>query len=310
MTGWRALAGRAGSLEPDLNADRQGLGFLRRWFRRSTVSESPREAAVIAFASGKGGTGKSFLATNAAIALQSFGRRVALVDCDFGLANSHLLFGVSPPYSLQHLLHGGIPVQQVLTATPYGPNLIAGGSGIASLAELDARHMQVLARALGTVALGHDAVLLDCAAGLAPQSLTMVLAAHHVVVVTNPEIAALTDAYALVKCLARLEKRPTVHVVVNRVPGAGLGEVTFERLAAVSRRFAGCEIHFLGEVPEDPAVTHRRLGQPPLICARPKCATTKIVLEMCQQLLRRVESPTAVPVGGIEGRIMAQLRRW
>lgn len=66
-----------------------------------------------------------------------------------------------------------------------------------------------------------------------------VLAAQHVVVVTNPEIAALTDAYALIKCVARQPARPRVHLAVNRVVQPGLGQATFERLAEVSRRFAG-----------------------------------------------------------------------
>jgi flagellar biosynthesis protein FlhG len=299
-------------LEPDLNEERQAGGLLRRWFRRGAPADAvrEREAVVIAFASGKGGTGKSFLATNAAIALHASGRRVALVDCDFGLANAHLLFGVNPRFSLQHLLEGGVPVQHVVVATPYGPSLVAGGSGVASLAELDGRHMQVLARALHWIASSHDVVLLDCAAGLAPQSLITVLAAQHVVVVTNPEIAALTDAYALIKCLARQGVHPQVHLAVNRVGQAGLGNVTFERLAAVSRRFAHCEIHYLGEVPEDPSVTHRRLGQPPLLCSAPECATTKAVLAMFELLDRRVTNTRPVADGGIEARMLAQIRRW
>jgi flagellar biosynthesis protein FlhG len=299
-------------LEPDLNAERQG-GFLRRWFRRARETEASiaREGVVVAFASGKGGTGKSFLATNAALALHAAGRRVAVVDCDFGLANAHLLFGVNPRYTLQHLLEGRVPVQQVLAVTPYGPSLVAGGSGIASLAGLEARHMLILARALHWLAGCHDVVLLDCAAGLAPQSLITVLAAQHVVVVTNPEIAALTDAYALIKCVARQATRPQLHLVVNRVGQSGLGRATFERLAEVSRRFAGCPIHYLGEVPEDPAVTQRRLGQPPLLRSMPECATTKAVVGLIQALDRKLVPGTPTDgEPGVEARMLMQIRRW
>ena len=94
------------SLESDVNLERQDLepqdlgqldvararlGFLRRWLGRAAPAEQPRrqEAVVVAFASGKGGTGKSFLATNLAIGLHERGLRVAVVDCDFGLANAH-----------------------------------------------------------------------------------------------------------------------------------------------------------------------------------------------------------------------------
>ncbi|HZN42035.1 MAG TPA: P-loop NTPase [Planctomycetota bacterium] len=298
-------------LEPDLERI-PGRNILRRLFRRGAADVSrEREAVVIAFASGKGGTGKSFLATNSAIAMHRTGKRVAVVDCDFGLANAHLLFGVNPRYSIQHLLDGVVPVQEVLAATPYGPGLVAGGSGIPSLAELGARHMETLASALQWLARTHDVLLLDCPAGLAPQSMVTVLAAQHVVIVTNPEIAALTDAYALIKCLARQPACPVVHLVVNRVSPAGLGRATFDRLAEVSRRFAGCEIHYAGEVPEDSAVTHRRLGQPPLLLSLPECATTQAVLSVLATIEQRIEAQLrSMSNDGVEARMLEQIRRW
>jgi flagellar biosynthesis protein FlhG len=298
-------------LEPDRNADRFGRGLLRRWWRggATEVARAP-QGAVIAFASGKGGTGKSFLATNAAIALHAAGRRVVLVDCDFGLANAHLLFGVNPRFTLQHLLEGAAPIQDVVVRTPHGPWLIAGGSGVASLAGLDARRMRGLAGALHWLAANHDLVLVDCAAGLAPQALITVLAAHHVVVVTNPEIAALTDAYALIKCVARQAGRPELHLAVNRVTQPGLGVATFERLADVSRRFAACSIHFLGEVPEDPLVTLRRLGQPPLLRSAPECATTRTLVAMFDRLGQSALAAPIAPGSGVGDRMLAQIRRW
>lgn len=300
-------------MEPELDPDGRVRGLLARLLRRVLPPEAPRrsEATVIALASGKGGTGKSFLTTNLAIGLHRAGRRVAVVDCDFGLANAHLLFGVNPRHSVQHLLDGGVPVQEALVPTPFGPSLLAGGSGIASLAELDARHMQMLARALHWIAGCHDVVLVDCAAGLAPQSMISVLAAQHVVLVTNPEIAALTDAYALIKCLARQVERPVVHLVVNRVDRPGLGQATFDRLAEVSRRFAGCVVHYLGEVPEDSAVTHRRLGQPPMMVGAPESPTSRALARIADNVLAQVESCRAiVDTAGVEARMLSQIRRW
>lgn len=301
-------------MEPDLDAGKSGRGFLRRIFRRLGTPElvRDREALVVALASGKGGTGKSFLTTNVAIGLHRAGWRVVVVDCDFGLANAHLLFGVNPRYTMQHLLDGTVPVQQVLLQTAYGPALVAGGSGVSSLAGLEAHHMRVLARALHWLAQHHDVVLLDCPAGLAPQAMITVLAAQHVVVVTNPEIAALTDAYALIKCIARQPARPRVHLAVNRVSQPGLGLSTFERLAAVSRRFAGCEIHYIGEVPEDSAVTHRRLGQPPLMVSHPTCTTSLAIEAMILTLGKQIGGwqQLAMNGNGVDARMAAQIQRW
>lgn len=302
-------------MEPDLDRTESfGRRLVHRWLHRRTLSspEPVAEARIVAIASGKGGTGKSFLATNLAIALHRAGRRVGVVDCDFGLGNAHLLFGVNPRLSIYHLLQGLAPPAAVLTPTPHGPGLVAGGSGISSLSDLDERHFAVLARGLGLLARQHDTLLLDCAAGLSPQSLSTILAAEQFIVVTNPEIAALTDAYALIKCLARQQRPPMAHVVVNRVTARGEGRPTFERLAEVARRFAGCTLHYLGEILEDRAVTQRRLGQPPLIVSHPECETSRAIREV-QENLEEVVGPLiqgAPPGGhGVERRLTEILRR-
>ena len=46
---------------------------------------------TIAISSGKGGVGKTSLAVNSSVRLSMEGKRVALLDADFGMANSHIL---------------------------------------------------------------------------------------------------------------------------------------------------------------------------------------------------------------------------
>jgi len=299
-------------VESDLDVDRPGRGFLRRLLRRGPQEQVRRkEAVVLAFASGKGGTGKSFLTTNLAIGLHLRGLRVVVVDCDFGLANAHLLFGANPRYSMHHLLGGQRTIHEVISVTPFGPSLVAGGSGISSLAELGAKHMQLLARALSQLADRFDVLSIDCAAGLATQSMITVLAAQHVVMVTNPEIAALTDAYAVIKCLSRQIERPNVQLVVNRVTNPELGRATFERLSEVSCRFAGLPIHYLGAVPEDPAVSHRRLGQAPMLLGMPECETSRALSQLVGMLEARILETRSQPSArGVEARMLTQIRRW
>ncbi|MEY4830818.1 MAG: hypothetical protein RLZZ562_2614 [Planctomycetota bacterium] len=283
---------------------------MQRLLRRpGTGAAATREARVIAVASGKGGTGKSFLSTNLAVALHRMGRRVVVVDCDFGLGNAHLLLGVNPRFALHHLLSGEVDLARVLTPTPFGPELVAGGSGISGLAEFSARQFLMLARALGAVARDRDVVILDCAAGLSTQSLLTTLGAEHVLLVTNPEIAALTDAYALVKCIARYERSPDIHLVVNRVAEAGQGRPTFERLADVARRFVGRSLHYLGEITDNPAVSHRRLGQPPLIVSHEECNESKAIRSILNGLEVAAGPLVAgMPAEGLEQRLMQRLR--
>lgn len=282
---------------------------MQRLLGRPPVATAQREARVIAVASGKGGTGKSFVSTNLAVALHQDGRRVVVVDCDFGLGNAHLLLGVNPRYALHHLLSGEVDLSQAVVQTPFGPDLVAGGSGISGMAEFDARQFVMLARCLGAVARDHDVVILDCAAGLSTQTVLTMLGAEHVVLVTNPEIAALTDAYALVKCLARHERSPDIHLVVNRVTESGQGRPTFERLADVSRRFVGRTLAYLGEVTDNPNVSHRRLGQPPLIVSHVECNESKSIRSILNGLEVAAGPLIAgMPTEGVEHRLLQRIR--
>ena len=248
--------------------------------------EVTREAVSLAIASGKGGTGKSFLATNLAVVLHQFEHDVTLVDCDFGLACDHLLMGVSPKQTLAHVLGGQTDLDGVSLATPAGPRLIPGASGVRKMADLSDRQLQALGVALGEAACGCDALLLDIGAGLSPQNILTVLAADYVLIVTQPEIAALTDAYALIKSCAQLHGEAKFLVVVNRVAGSGDGEATFDKLAAVTQRHTGVELHFLGAVGEDPSVTQRRLNQAPIVVSDPGCATARAIEVVADRLIQ------------------------
>src|SRR5690625_605830 len=87
---------------------------LRRWrgmranpAGRSGNSTRPnRKARVIAVSSGKGGVGKTTVATNLGILLAQRGVRVGILDADLGLANVDLLLGLASRYNLAHVLFG------------------------------------------------------------------------------------------------------------------------------------------------------------------------------------------------------------
>ncbi len=269
------------------------------------------EACSVAIASGKGGTGKSFVATSLAVSL-SRRSRVTLVDCDFGLACDHLLLGVRPKYTLQHLVSGQLAIQDIRVKTKFGPSLVPGGSGIRQMANLTGSELLSIGNSLSELAAEEDVILLDVGAGITPQEILVLLAADHVIIVTQPEIAALTDAYAMVKCLTQQHDQKSISVVVNRVLSPGDGRETYEKLSEVARRFAGIELHYLGEVLDDPAVTQRRLGQAPLVVSNPKCATSVAIHKIMSRLARAagpLEPRTCGHRGGLKERFIRYLRR-
>ncbi len=60
----------------------------------------------IAITSGKGGVGKTTFAVNLSIAQKKLTDKVFLLDTDMGMANSHVLLGINPKYSISDIISG------------------------------------------------------------------------------------------------------------------------------------------------------------------------------------------------------------
>lgn len=268
-------------------------------------AEPSSEACTLAIASGKGGTGKSFVATNLAVTLHRMDRSVTLVDCDFGLGCAHLLMGVKPAVTMQQLLTGKATMADVRVRTPCGPDLVPGASGVRKMADLSDKELLVLARELGGLAATSDVLLLDVGAGIGPQAVLTMLCADHIVLVTQPEIAALVDAYAVIKCIAQLEPTASFLVVVNRVPVAGRGQQAFARLTEVAQGHAGVRLQYLGEIEDDARVSQHRLGQLPLAAtdgAGPLGDTFRAVAARLEQAAAPLQPRSVAADAGVEAR--------
>src|SRR5438128_10325191 len=93
----------------------QGLRVLADQARRTQVTSELEESALvttrkaartIAVTSGKGGVGKTNFTTNLALLLAETGQRVIVLDADLGLANLHVILGLSPKYHLEPVMRG------------------------------------------------------------------------------------------------------------------------------------------------------------------------------------------------------------
>ena len=85
-------------------------------------------ARVIAVTSGKGGVGKSNTSVNIALQFRKRGKRVIILDADFGLANVEVMFGIIPQYNLGDLMYRGKEIKDIITQGPEGVGFVSGGS--------------------------------------------------------------------------------------------------------------------------------------------------------------------------------------
>ncbi len=224
---------------------------------------------VFAVTGGKGGVGKTSVAVNLATALAGAGRGVVLLDGDLGLANVDVFLGLTPRYTLAHVLSGERTLDEILVPTPQGFHVVPAASGIANLANLDAAAHLKLVQSFSSLATRLDVLIVDTAAGIAHGVTQFSQAAQQVLLVICDEPASLTDAYALVKVLSRQHGVRRFRVLANMMRAAGAGEELFRRFERVTGRFLEVVLEFVGEIPEDDCLRRAIRGQRPVVEAYP-----------------------------------------
>jgi flagellar biosynthesis protein FlhG len=262
----------------------------------AATASSSRSARAIAFTSGKGGVGKSNIAAAMAVLLSQCGKRVLLVDGDLGLANIDVLFGIKPRLTLQHVIRGGRGVEEALVEGPAGITLLPAGSGLQELAGLAQGQLDELLAAFRVLDERMDYILFDTPAGISLTVTAFLEPSDRVVLVTMPEPTALTDAYALIKVLARRGRRDRIGLLVNQADKAQARSI-FRGLALVTEQFLDMSLEFLGHVPHDPQVGEAVRRQRPVALAYPD---SPLVTALRAIALQWVNNEARAASGGIE----------
>jgi flagellar biosynthesis protein FlhG len=234
---------------------------------RSAVRPGPVQ--VIAVTGGKGGVGKTCVSVNMATALARDGKRVLVLDGDLGLANVDVLLGVTPRFTLEHVIDGQCTLEEAILETRQGFKIIPAASGVARLSELSTNEHLGLVQAFSNLTTGLDVMIVDTAAGIADGVRQFCQASQNVLVVLRDEPASLTDAYALVKVLRRDHAMMRFRVLANMTQNPGDGDALFRKLERVTSRFLDVVLEYAGEIPDDPFVRQAIREQRTVIEAYP-----------------------------------------
>ncbi|MCP4503862.1 MAG: MinD/ParA family protein [Deltaproteobacteria bacterium] len=174
---------------------------LKKKARRPKDRPGPHR--IIAVGGGKGGSGKSVLVSNLAVAFAQRGFRVIAIDCDLGAANLHTLLGVTNPKTTLTQLFGkdieNLADAVIPTQIP-GLQLIAGSGAVPGAANIRHSQKQKLLRHISR--LPADVVLLDVGAGTSFNTIDIFNLADLRIVVTTPQLTSIQNAYGFVKASA------------------------------------------------------------------------------------------------------------
>ena len=170
---------------------------------------------LIAFVSGKGGTGKTSVCAGIAAALAEEGKQVLCIDCDVGLRNLDISLGMSECGALSFLdvSEGGYPLEKATRHPDYPGIAFLTAPLNRSADRIDADAFRAM---LDRARRQFDYILLDAPAGLDGGFRLVASAAHRFLLVTGSGPAAIRDA-ARVGELLELMGKTDVRLVVNRV---------------------------------------------------------------------------------------------
>lgn len=250
-------------------------------------------ARVITVTSGKGGVGKSNMSINLAIWFRKMGKRVIILDADFGLANIEIMFGAVPKHNLSDLIYQGKSIKDVITMGPMEVGFISGGSGISGMTNLSRENLTYIIQNLAQLDAMADIIIVDTGAGISDAVLEFLVASGEIILVTTPEPTSITDSYSLLKALykhPRFEEEYTkVKMVANRVRNEKEGQVLFGKLNAVVTRYLKIPMTYLGSVPQDDQVTQAVMQQNPVSIQNPNAKASQAYERIAYRLCDREE---------------------
>ncbi|MBX4212355.1 cell division ATPase MinD [Candidatus Pacearchaeota archaeon] len=230
---------------------------------------------LITITSGKGGVGKTTTAINLGAALNAFGKDVIIVDANLSTPNIGLHLGAPiVPVSLNHVLLGKAKISDAIYEHESGTKIVPSSLSVKELRRLNHGRLKDVGKKLRKMA---DYIIYDSAAGLGEEALAAIEAADEAIIVTNPEIPAVTDALKASKVIEELGK-PIRGVIVTRVRNV-------KTEMPISNVRDMLELPLLGVVPEDSNVQKSLVKKDALMHTYPKSSAARAYRKIAAKII-------------------------
>jgi flagellar biosynthesis protein FlhG len=241
----------------------------------------------IAITSGKGGVGKTSVVVNIGVALASMDMKLAVLDADYGLGNIDILLGIEPEQDISDLLKDIASLEDILI-TKHEMLIIPACSGVQSLTHLSEYQEILLYKELKKLEKMVELLIIDTAAGISDNVISLLLAADEVYLVVSPENTSIVDAYAVVKVITELDAFKSISVIANMVEDEKEGTEVFLKISRAVKKFLNKELHYLGYIKKDDHVVEAIKFQQPVVEKFPDSPAAKDYLRLSQAIIARL----------------------
>jgi len=230
---------------------------------------------VIVITSGKGGVGKTTTTINLGAALNHFGENVLIVDANMSTPNVGIhLNSPEVPINLNHVLNDRANLIDAVYEHESGLKIVPSSLSIKELKKIKPEKIKNLKKDFHKFS---NYILLDSAAGLGNEAISAIDAADELILVTNPEMPAITDALKTIKLAEEMNKTVT-GIIITRVR-----RNKFELSPEIVKEML--EVPILGMIPEDTVMQHSLRLKNAVIHTHPKSKPSRAYKEIAANIL-------------------------
>lgn len=252
----------------------------------------------IGLVSGKGGVGKTTTAVNLGSALNYFDRDVTVVDGNLSTPNLGVHLGVPiVPIHLHHVLQGKNQIKEAVYVCHTGTKIVPAGLSLEDIRNTNPEGLNKALRSLDGIS---DIVLIDGAAGLGREALATIQASDQLIVVTNPEIPAMTDALKTIKLSEALGKK-VLGVIITKTRADNL-DITVKNVESM------LEKPIVGIIPEDRSVREALIRKDAVVYSHPRSEAAVAYKKLAAELLGCEYNETAKKDEGFLRKIVNRLK--
>jgi len=177
-----------------------------------------KQSKIIVVTSGKGGVGKTTTTANIGVSLAQKGFKVCVIDADIGLKNLDLVLGLENRivYTIIDIVNGNKKVKDTLVKHKTIKNLnLLASSQVANKNMVEPEDMVNIVDELTKM---FDYILIDSPAGIERGFSNSIKAAQHAIVVTTPDLTAISDADRVIGLLENEGFNDNnISLIVNRI---------------------------------------------------------------------------------------------
>ncbi|PMP85733.1 MAG: hypothetical protein C0174_03470, partial [Thermodesulfobium narugense] len=206
----------------------------------------------------------------------------------------NIILGIKPKKNWADFLYNNAPFEDILYFYNSNFILIPGASGISDAANLPSYKQEELLVSLDILESQTDILIIDVGAGIQDNIINFSIASNNIVVVTNPDPTALTDAYSFIKIISNRLSVHKIYLVINMARSFDEVKRIYEVFIPMVKSRLNVNLEILGSISYSEEMVLSVKQSKPLVINYPRSGASRQIEIISNKLLENLYSQNQV----------------